>query len=303
MRHGYRIARLRVAVALVAGLTGCANLEGVRDFTASSARITAYRGVTDRALASPDYVLLEFPAGPAFDAFRAAAEADRLKAPQRKEALLKLQSVATGYMAALAKLAGDDSFDLSGDIGKVSGQIALIPDLGITAAQVSAYTTLAQTVTNWATAAEQARDVKALVLQYGEPMDTLLHGMETATAAYIGILKNEQGAVLAIEQSRQAFWQVPLKADGDPRSNEGIALANRRDAILALSRRSYAQTAHEEADAIAAAQQAARGVRIVRTGHAEMLKNIDRLDNRDVVALLKKAAADLKAIRSNLKAL
>ena len=151
MRPIDRACRTCLAMLLVAGLSGCANLEAVRDFTASSARLTDYKAVTERYFASVDHVLAEMPDTPDFTKDRNDTEALRRAQAAQKETLLKLHDTVTGYLAALARLAGDDTFDLSGSIDAVSGKLVLVPNLGIDSTHVDAYASIAKTVTSFGT--------------------------------------------------------------------------------------------------------------------------------------------------------
>jgi hypothetical protein len=291
-----RFGRLAAAVGCAAILAGCANLEAVRDFTASSARLTAYKDITERYLTSADRQLAEIPATAAFAVPRAKLLERQQATAAQKDSLIKLHNVTTGYMAALAKLAGEDTFDISGGIDQVAGAISAVPDVGINADHVAAYAGIVQKVASWALAAKQAKDVKEIVKAHGMSMDKLLEAMEVATVSYRGVLHNEREAIDSYQEGRVAAWKEVLPAE--------TGTANtRRELVLAVSRRSYAVLAKEEADALKAAEDAAEGVTVVRKGHAEMLANVDRLDDKQVVALLKKAAADLKDVRSNLKKL
>jgi hypothetical protein len=296
-----KIRSFRMAIALAGVLlAGCASLDGVRDFGASAARMTDYRGATDRYFESVDRVLAELPATPDFDDVRTRLEAQKREQAGQKATLLKLHAVTTGYMAALARLAGDRTFDLSDAVDKVGGQLVPLPALGIGANEVSAFARIAQAVTDWTTAAVQARDVKRLARDYGDAMDTLLGALQTVTGLYETALKNERDTIRNFEETRELAWQSPIGREADGKNADRTDLANRREAVVAWARRSYAPVAQEEADAIANARRAALGVAAVRAAHAQMLTNLDRLDRPELVALLKKTAADLKAIRADL---
>ncbi len=303
MRPIDRACRTCLAMLLVAGLSGCANLEAVRDFTASSARLTDYKAVTERYFASVDHVLAEMPDTPDFTKDRNDTEALRRAQAAQKETLLKLHDTVTGYLAALARLAGDDTFDLSGSIDAVSGKLVLVPNLGIDSTHVDAYASIAKTVTSWTLAAVQARDVANLARQHGPAMDTLLGGLQTVTSVYETGLRNERGQILAFEEAREVSWKLPLDAETGPANKDAAEIAFRREAVVAWGRRGYALLAQEESAAVDDAHRAANGIAEIRRGHAEMLKNLDHLDRKELVAELKKAAADLKAIRASLKRL
>ena len=298
-----RVVRCFTLLVVALSLSACANLGAVREFAASSASMTGYTAVTERYFASVDHVLREMPTTADFANERAKAEALKREQADQKAALLKLHDTATGYMVALARLAGDDTFDLSGSIDAVSGKLVRVPNLGIGAKEIDAYASIAKTVTSWALAAVQAKEVKELARRHGDAMDTLLGGMQTVTALYETELKSERDRIRAFGEARVVSWSQPLASEKNPKNPDREDIESRREAVVAWSRRGYAMVAKEEADAVASAHAAAAGIAVVRAGHAEMLKNLDHLDRKDVVALLKKAVADLKSIRSNLKQL
>ncbi|QGJ17524.1 MULTISPECIES: hypothetical protein [unclassified Polaromonas] len=214
---------------------------------------------------------------------------------RQKDDLLKLHNAATGYMAALASLAGDEAFDISGDIDKVVGSIAAIPKLGITETHAKAFSGIAQKVASWILAAKQSKDVRTMVKAYGADMDQVLEAMEFAAKNYEGVLKNEASSIDSYQEARLAAWS--------PTAEEMAQVNPRRLLIVSLADRSGRLLSKESDDAVEAAKAAGKGVTTVREGHKEMLKNVDRLEAKDVVAQLKKAAAELKEIRSNLRKL
>src|SRR5690606_19516229 len=85
--HGSKRICLALALAcsaLVAG--GCSNLGAVREFAASSARMTDYRAATDHYLDSADRQLAELPAAERFDGTREQLQAlKRVTARDKKD--------------------------------------------------------------------------------------------------------------------------------------------------------------------------------------------------------------------------
>ena len=81
--------------------------------------------------------------------------------------LRDLHATTTGYMRALAQLAGEDAYSVSPGIGKISRAIRASDALGITKDHVRAYETIAERVSDWVLAARQARDVRHLVTENG----------------------------------------------------------------------------------------------------------------------------------------
>lgn len=284
------------SMALLAGaalIGGCANLAAVREFAASSANMTGYHAVTDHYVNSADRQLADLPADKRFDATRKNLQRLQAVTAQDKATLLKLHATTTGYMSALAQLAGDDAYSIAPEIKTVSGAIQASDSLKINADHVAAYSNIAQRVTDWALAAKQARDVKKLVRDNGADMDKLLEAMQLATQAYGIVLQQEIQSYELIADYRQAQWAAKQPGDAN-------LTPERREVIATLLRRSAVSDIAAQQQALKAQQAAAAGVDRVRQAHLVMLQNVDRLSAKDVQLLLRQATSDLKSIRQNL---
>src|SRR5690606_34081889 len=137
-----------------------------------------YRAATDHYLDSADRQLAELPAAGRFDGTREQLQALKQAAARDKATLLRLHATTTGYMRALARLAGTDAYAVSPEIGKVARAIESSEALGIDEDHVDAYANIARRVSDWALAARQARDVRHLVSENGADMDRLLEAMQ-----------------------------------------------------------------------------------------------------------------------------
>jgi hypothetical protein len=291
--------RFFVTLVLALGalaLSGCANLGAVRNFADSSARITDYRTATEYYLGSADRQLANLPAAARFDATRKNLQALDKITTRDKATLLNLHTTTSGYMRALARLAGEGAYEISPEIGKVAKAIRASEALGINEDHVRAYDNIAQRVTDWALAAKQARDVRHLVTENGADMDKLLEAMQLATKAYGVVLEQEIQSYEAVSDYRQAQWSAELPG-------EAVLTPERRETIATLLQRSEREDKAEQHDALKAQRAAARGLERVRQAHAAMLRNVDRLDAEEIQALLREAAADLNGIRENLSEL
>ena len=283
-----------VVAALLAG--GCTNLGAVREFADSSARITAYRTATEGYLDSADRQLAELPPAARFDATRRHLQELKAVTAEERATLLKLHATTTGYMKALARLAGDDAYSIASGIKQVSGAIRASDALGIDASHVRAYDNIARRVSDWLLAARQARDVRQLVSENGADMDKLLEAMQRATDAYGIMLEQEIAAYDALADYRRAVWAAELPGDA-------ALTPERREVIAILLLRSELADREAQRQARKAQRAAARGLERVRQAHAEMLRNVDRLDADQVQELLRAAADDLKSIRESIEAL
>lgn len=289
---------LRVVLVLVAAWAcgACANLEAVRDFAATSSRLTAYRQATAHYAGTADRQLADTPDTPEFSAIRERQRAlDKQLAAQQKS-LLALHHAATGYMRALARLAGDDSFELSGDMNLLGNAIEDMPALGVNTEHVQAYSKLAASFTDWALAARQAGHVREMVQRHGDAMDKVLEAMAFAVGNYQRVLRNERAALDAEAELRRAAWQRLLPGEAGQADT-------RRLLVLQLAQRSDAMVTREQQQADALVRRAVRGVEWVRTGHDAMRRNLDRLDGPQLAEVLRRCASQLKEVQAQMGAL
>lgn len=272
---------------------GCVNLGPVREFAASSARLTDYKGVTQRYVTSADRQLADLPPGKRFDATRNKLTQFKSVSANDKQTLLKLHAATTGYMAALAGLAEQDAYSLSAEIDQITGAITESEQLNINAEHVQAYGSIVSKVASWITAAKQARDVKRMVKDNGADMDKLLEAMQLATEAYAIVFAQEEQSAEAVADFRETAWT--------DKSAGGAALtADQREVVATLLRRSSSTEAAARVDAMKAQKAAAAGLAEVRQAHLALYQNIDRLQAKDVQAALRKAASEIKSIRTDI---
>ncbi|UHH09239.1 hypothetical protein LU699_13165 [Luteimonas fraxinea] len=258
--------------------------------------MTNYQAATARYVGSAERQLTDLPADRRFDATRQNLGSLRSITAQDRETLLKLHATTTGYMSALAQLAGEDAYSLAPDIQKVSGAIQASSALGIDATQVSAYGNIAQRVSDWALEAVQARSVKAMVERNGADIDKLLEAMQRATTAYGAVLDQEVASYELISDYRAAQWSARLPGDS-------ALTPERREVIDALLRRSARVDLADQQQALREQQAAAAGLERVRKSHQLMMENADRLRSKDIQRSLRQATSDLKSIRQSLSTL
>ena len=294
-RAGRPVAAALVLAAALLAAGGCANLGAVREFAGGAAALTDYRAATNDYLASADRQLEELPADARFDATRAHLQALKAATAGQKATLLKLHAATTGYMQALAQLAGADAYSVAPAIGKVGGAIRASGELGIDASHVKAYENIAQRVSDWALAAKQARDARRFVAANGADIDKLLEAMQLATKAYGIVLDQEQQAREAVADYRRAQWSA---TSGLPAGSE--LTPERRATIVMLLRRAELQDQAAQQQARKAQRAAAAGLARVRQAHAAMLADVDHLGRPEVRALLQQASDDLESIRQSL---
>ena len=309
-----RATRLIFALVVIASLSACANLKAVRDFTATSAQLTGYTDVTNRYISGPARVTPQIPEGVDFDAERAQIQKLDVATKAQKDSLVKIHNVVTGYMAALAQLAGDDTFSISPQIDKVTGAIVAAPSLGLNSDHVRAFGMIASKVSSWILAAKQAKEVKSMVNEHGQSMDKMLEAMGLVTTAMKVQLDVERGKIKSYHDTHLANFLVPVGSErpapvglSDAAKKQYDAdrqvLIQRRQAEIVWANRGYTSIQADEDAAVESASAIIEGVKVVRKGHEDMRQNIDKLSSDDVKGLLQKATDDLRTIRDNLKKL
>ena len=260
-------------------LVGCANLKGMRDFASESAKLSAYTELTTRFR---DTYQREQP--------YLSSEADRLAQENDKrrkaayEDLLKIHQTVSLYMQTLAKLAGENTFDLSKKIDSLGAGIKAYPDLGIDEKQVNAVVNISKVITKWITTAYQERAVRNVVMEGDAHLQTLLDGMMGLVRYYKKTNENEKNTVLG-------FFEVEIPYADTP-----------KDKLLATLARVHMQSKTSEyMNAQLKYDEAEKGIRSIATGHRKLLENIDKLSVDEVESMISTFAKDIKTIRNNLQ--
>jgi hypothetical protein len=314
MKQVFHLARIGLLLFVATALGACGNLQAVRDFSTQSAQLAAYKDVTNKVMSNPEALLQQAPPTSEFAPLRDKLKASGEARARRSDSLLKIHDVVTAYMGSLAMLAGEETYSLSSSISKVEGALVAAPDLGIKPETVSAFAKIASIVSNWITEAIQVKEVKAMVRKHGDSMDQMLAGMEDVTTSMLAILEEDQKTMASFAEYYEGGFRFPLGPEQPPPASlTGEARKQyedqmntarlRRDAALLLVSRSNAAMMSEQREAVTSAQAALAGVQIVRAGHTEMRKNVDRLTDEQVTAQLRRLAADLREVRTNLKKL
>ncbi len=269
------------ALSLALFLVSCANLKGVRDFASESAQLSAYTELTTRFR---DTYQREQP--------YLSGEADRLAQENDKkrkaayEDLLKIHRRVTLYMQTLAKLAGENAFDLSKQIDALGAGIKAYPDLGIDEKHVNAVTNISKVITKWITAAYQEQAVRSMVREGDPHLQTVLDGMMGLVRYYRKTNENEKNTVLGLFEVEIPFADNP------------------KDRLLATLARAHMQSKTSEyVNAQRKYDEAEKGIRSIATGHRKLLENIDKLSVDEVESMISTFAKDIKSIRESLQKL
>lgn len=273
--------KILLTLSLVFFLVNCANLKGVRDFANESAQLSAYTELTTRFR---DTYQREQP--------YLSGEADRLAQEndkKRKAAyddLLKIHQRVTLYMQTLAKLAGENAFDLSKQIDVLGAGIGAYPDLGVDKKQVDAITNISKVITKWITTAYQEQAVRSMVREGDPHLQTVLDGMMGLVRYYRKTHENEKNTVLGLFEVEIPFADNP------------------KDRLLATLARAHMQSKTSEyVNAQRKYDEAEKGLRSIATGHRKLLENIDKLSVDEVESMISTFAKDIKSIRESLQKL
>ena len=262
-------------------LVGCANLKGVRDFAGESAKLSAYTELTTRFR---DTYQREQPYL-SREADRFAQENDKRRKAMYND-LLKIHQSVTLYMQTLAKLAGENSFDLSKKIDSLANGIKAYPDLGIDTKQVNAVSDISKVITKWITAAYHERAVRDMVREGDPHLQTLLDGMSGLIRYYRKTSENEKNTVLGLFEIEISYADSP------------------KDKLLATLARAHLQSkAFEYKSAERKYDEAEKGIKSIAAGHRQLLENIDKLSGDKIESMINTFAKDIKTIRESLQEL
>jgi hypothetical protein len=267
------------ALSLALFIVSCANLKGVRDFASESAKLSAYTELTTRFR---DTYQREQP--------YLSGEADRLAQENDKrrkaayEDLLKIHQKVSLYMQTLAKLAGENAFDLSKQIDSLGAGIKAYPDLDIDEKHVNAVINISKVITKWITTAYQERAVRNMVREGDPHLQTLLDGMMGLVRYYRKTNENEKNTVLG-------FFEVEIPFADTP-----------KDKLLATLARAHMQSKTSEyKNAQRKYDEAEKGIRSIAIGHRKLFENIDNLSIDEVESMISTFTRDIKTIRNNLQ--
>jgi len=266
------------ALLLAAALAGCSNLKEVRDYASESARFAAYTELTTRFR---DTYEREQPyLTPAAQSLAKENDARRLAAYRD---LVAIHRAVTLYMQTLARLAGEDSFDLSQEIGAVGSAIKAYPALGISKKHADAATGITRIAMKWAGAGYQEQAIKQMVRE-GEPhLQVTLDGMLALVRYYRKTNENEEKTVLGFLEVEIPFAE---------------SAGNR---LLAALGRAHAQAKTSEYDSARKQYGAAeRGLKRIAEGHTRLLNNLGTLSRDEIRSSLGAIARDIKATREDI---
>jgi hypothetical protein len=263
-------------------LAGCVDLTAVSDFAKESSIITANKSMLDDTAAQTEahlYAPNNF-ADPTSKAFT-----DRLAITNKALAALN------GYMSVLAQLSASGVANVSSDYSTIGSGLK---SLGVTDPSVQPAINAASALTNIVLAAILSKDVKMLITSAAQPVDQitayLVDQAQTTSNTY-----NQ-----AIAVNNRYWGELTQQTKGDARVCRTAALCK---AIYVLVNRAHATDVADLTAKAAAADAAVTAFKKIQTDNAALVANVNELDAKSLIAILKADEPYLLAAINNLKAL
>jgi hypothetical protein len=272
------MTRLVSVLGIVVLLSACAQLKEVRDFAGESAKFSDYTDLTTRFRDTFEREL------PYLDDENIINEAKIDKG--RKQVypdLLKIHDRVSLYLKTLARLAGEDRFDVSKPMGAVEEGIKANPTFGIDPKHVDAYSELGKIVAKWITSAYQQSAVRAMIREGNEHLQVSLEGMAGLVRLYRKTHTQEKKIVFGVFDIELPFHDKP------------------QDRLLRVLTRAHLQTKEVEYKvAEAKYDDAEKGITKIAEGHAALYKDINNIDTAELKAFIEATSKDIKAIREHI---
>jgi hypothetical protein len=266
-------------VILTLSLAGCTDLKAVREFGGQSARLAGYTELTTRFRNTYERER-PYLTG---DADRLAQENDKRRQASYDD-LVTIHQTVSLYMKTLARLAGDDTFDLSKGIDAMGTGIKAWPDLGIEEGQVDAVSDLASVVSSWVTSAVQQRAIRQMVKRGNAPLQITLEKMVTLVRLYRETHENEKKTVLGFLEAEILYADSPK---------------DRLLAALATSHRQSKAAEYRLLDQKYA--DAEKGLLAIAEGHRQLCEHLDELSNERAMSVVLELATDIETVNTSLQ--
>ncbi|MDD2046007.1 hypothetical protein [Pseudomonas putida] len=269
-------------VLITLALVGCSNLEEVQEFANESAKFASDTTLIDhyQSTFAREAPFLTTPAQKAL-----ASDNDARRQKQLTD-VRRLNYGVASYMQTLARLAGDESFDVSKSLDGLAQSLGKHPELGINEQQVAAYSSLAKTIAKGLTAAAQQAAVRDMVTAADSDLQVLLSAMKDVLRYAQATSANEKSTVIGRYESEIPFYQ---------RQNMWLVASLGTEAMIA-KRQEYENVDGE----YAAAQQA---LDRIKAGHARLREDADHLSAKEVRVAIDAMTKEIKAVRKQLDGL
>ncbi|MDB5979980.1 MAG: hypothetical protein JWQ69_995, partial [Pseudomonas sp.] len=260
---------LWLLVAVLA--TGCSNLKEVQDFSKESAKFASYTKLTERYRTT-----YQREAPYLFGKSLVIAKDNDQRRQQEYLDLLKVHHRVTLYMQTLAKLSGDETFDLSKNVDSLGSTIRQNPKIGLTDKQVSAYSGLSKTIAKWVTTGPQESAVKAMITEGDPDLQALLTGMANILRFYKATSDNEKRTVLGLYESEIPFYE-----------KKKMLL------LVSLGKDDYTNKIKAYAALDGIFEKVQRGIAEIQSGHSQLAQHVNQLSNSELRAIIEQVAKDL----------
>jgi hypothetical protein len=269
-----------VPILLITGLlSACVNLKEVRDFATESAKFSTYTDLTTRFRDTTDR------ARPYLTGANLAQEEATDKG--RKEVypeLLKIHERVSLYFKTLAKLAGDETFDLSHEVATVGDTLKQHPTFGIEPKHVDSYASIGNTVSKWITSGYQQSAVREMVREGDPKIQVLLGGMGDLVRLFRKTHAQEKSIVLG-------FFEVEIPFRNSP-----------QDALLAALAKTHVQSKAMEYRLVESKyDDAESGIKKIMQGHRALVDNVNNISASDVKTLLQGTSNDIRVLGGHLQ--
>ena len=167
LQKGYRLLILVSLFIFSVLLSACSNLDAVKEWSSTSLDATLYNEIITTYADTPER-LKEYDSNPSYD------EGIELRKNQA-EALKKMLSVVSSYMAALSTLSADSTIKYDEDVNDLTTSIENL-DTGISEDTIGAVGSIVNTLLASATKDYQARQVSKIVEKANQPLQIILNG-------------------------------------------------------------------------------------------------------------------------------
>ena len=268
-------------VLLTALLAGCASTERLRDVRELAAESSKLSGYTDMSVRFRDTYAREQPyLSPAGDERERAL--DTVRRQQYADCVSIAKSVAL-YLDTLAVLAGEQQYDLSDQVQRLSSGIKAWPDTGLVSSHVNAYAELTALLARTWSAPRQQQAVQAMVHAGQAPLQQLLAAMTALLRYYDKTNANEKAIVLGMLQVEIAYADTP---------------ANRLLAALGKAQQQSKTVEYHQAELTY--RLAEKNLATIAQAQQALLQYVDQLDSAPARAALEQASQQLRLNRAEL---
>jgi hypothetical protein len=273
-------------LVLLATVSGCANLAAVREFAKTSAATADYKQVVSDYTNSPVRQRRYQPE-------RFSGELDGVV--QRRAAqgplLEAAQQVLVKYMTVLGDVAADKLPDVDSEVDGLSKALETAKFVGdgdkqIDKATASAAASIAKVVASAILDGYRQGEVVKIIKQTNEPLQNVVAGLhEVLDKDMRESLANEEAAV------RKPFgaWVAAASSGNDPDGAPPVAR------ILNDERLDQLRVKQANLDAYI------KVLDKIAQGHADLFRNVDTLDGKELIARLKGYSAELQTLYKGIK--